>query len=322
MAGASAAGRLTTFQSLATLRILNILAVAASLAGATGVVLGRVFGRWYQRTDAFAEKAEVVDEFVFSRFSGTNALLTAATTFAFGLCWALLLRSRATTQDGRRRGWLQAIPLALANSATAYGLVRALEHGPGGVVVGALIGATLGAICWIPALIATLVCFGLPIAWSQRLAKKGLAGEERGEIIVGVVSALVALVAIALIVPVRASNATLPPKEQLLEWSGYLVVLGLSLIGAATGAGAAMFAYRREKARRVFVREVEAGAVEGFRIDASDEGKVLIRITSMGQGYRVANFEEPIVGLDESGEVQRALALEPVRTPDPGRWAP
>ena len=56
------------------------------------------------------------------------------------------------------------------------------------------------------------------------------------------------------------------------------------------------------------MREVEKGAVAGYRVDAAPEGKVLVRVKSMGEGYRVANFEEEIYTLDEAGEARRAMS--------------
>ena len=292
-----------SFRSLATLRILNVLAVGFSLAAATGAVFGRSsFG-----TTSFDDSLAGLTG---PAFDGRLAGLTALPTLVFGALWAL--RSREKLGNGRvRSGWVASIPLAIANSATACGLFFWMNRGTaGGFLLGAVLGATVGVICWLPGLIATLVCFGLPITWSQELAKKGLAGEERGEVIVGVVSAVIAFVALAILVSTRGGTNTVTSKDELAA-IGHSLIAVLALLGAATGSVAAVFAHRRENVRRAFVRNVEAGDVEGYRIDATAEGKVLVRITSMGEGYRVASFEEPIFGLDESGKAQRSMAIDP-----------
>jgi hypothetical protein len=50
------------------------------------------------------------------------------------------------------------------------------------------------------------------------------------------------------------------------------------------------------------------------RVDATEEGKVLVRIVAQGKGYRVADFEEDVFELDEHGEAVRPKALS--ATPD------
>lgn len=282
-------GLSAAFRSLATLRALNVVAVGASLAAATGVFFGRFFGG-------------TLDERI--------AAVAAVPTLAFGVVWAMLLRRRATVgRSTLRWGWLASVPLAAANGATAAALLFALDKSdPEAWLIGAMLGATVGAMFWVPGLIATLVCFGLPIAWSQRLATRGLAGEERGEIVVGAASTAIALTALALLLTARGGSAfTASELGPVMLTACYAGVVALALIGAATGTTAAILAHRRERARRAFVRSVEAGAVEGFRVDDTAEGKVLVRITSLGEGYRVTNFEEPLYGLDEAGRAQRAM---------------
>ncbi|MBX3202387.1 MAG: hypothetical protein KF894_29950 [Labilithrix sp.] len=286
-----------TFRSLAALRVLNVLAVGFSLAAAAGATFTLAFG-------------------TATPFSHAGAAITAFPTFAFAILWSTALRHRATLGTSNIRwGWLGSIPLAIANAATVSGLYFAAygernAHWLGNVLwlQGAIFGATFGAIFWIPGLIATLACFGVPIAWSQRLAKKGLAGEERGELVVGLISTVSAILAFVGLFGRGGDDAYSRMAEPpVAVWNAVVVVM--ALLGAATGSIAAVFAWRRERVRRAFVHEVEAGAVEGYRVDATDEGKVLVRVTSMGEGYRVASFAEPIYGLGEIGDAQRSMAI-------------
>lgn len=268
---------LRTFRSLGTLRVLNVIAVGASLAGGTGAVLAAMGGM--SNGDIFA-------------------LASALSTLLFGMAWAALLRVRRRVGTSSLRwGWLASIPLAIANAATACGMLMVSEGGSilTKFLTGAVLGATFGAIIWIPGLIATLVAFGLPILWAERRAAKGLAGEEQGEIAIGVVSSVIAIGALLLL----AGALTLHPTF------GAGIIALFAVAGLVTGALASIFAVHRESVRRNFVREVEAGSVQGFRVDPTPEGKVLIRVTSMGSGYRVANFEEHLAVLDEDGETRR-----------------
>lgn len=257
------------FRKLGVLRTLNVAAVGLSLAAATGTVLGRTFFR-----------------------DGDLAIYCAATTLVVGCLWAALLRSERTVgKTSVRVGYALSPIFAAGNAALAAAI--GFRH-PAGLVAGAL----FGAILWVPALVATLLCFGLPIAHAQRLAKRGLAGEERGEAIVGSVCVLVSAVATWLALdPLRwrASEGSLRPHA----------MLALSALGLATGAAAVMLALGREVRRRRFVQDAEQGRAPGFRVDPSVEGKVLVRVTSQGEGYRVVDLEEELFELDAEGQATR-----------------
>ncbi len=278
------------FQSLGALRNLNVLSVALALAAATAGVFAHGLGTM--------------------GLSHSIALFVGLPTLILGAIWAAVLRVRATLGQSRIRwGWLLSIPLALLNGAFACGIMfmadsQGYRTPVEAFMLGAALGATVGAFFWVPGLVATLICFGAPIAWSQKLAEKGLAGEERGEIFIGTASAFIALCAAPLAAVLKTAEV---PKHPLLEDIGFAFLWLTTIGGVATGVAAALLALARQKRRKDFVKEVEAGQVEGFRVDAVPEGKVLVRVTSMGQGYRVANFEEALVALDEEGEAKKTL---------------
>ncbi|MBL9024321.1 MAG: hypothetical protein JNL21_19155 [Myxococcales bacterium] len=281
----------TFFRSLRALRTLNVIALGASLAAATAAVFMNLFG-----TPAFG-------------------LIAGLPTFLYGMAWGVLLRRRATVGKSRVRwGWVASIPLAMANGALAGGLALSME-GQGSFLArflgGGVLGATFGAVFWIPGLLATLAVFGLPVARSQRLADQGLAGEERGERIVGLASFLLALVAVFF-------TAAFPPsrhRSDVFVELGPLFTYVLGAIGLATGGAAALAAHYRGNRRLRFVEEVEAGKRAGFRVDPTKEGKVLVRVTTQGEGYRVADVEEEVLALDEAGEALRELDGQRAREP-------
>ena len=54
--------------------------------------------------------------------------------------------------------------------------------------------------------------------------------------------------------------------------------------------------------------------MSGFRVEEVPEGKVLVRVSTLGQGgaYRVADFEEEVFALDQEGAATKektAMAL-------------
>jgi hypothetical protein len=286
------------FQSLAALRNLNVAAVGLALATITAAVFGMI----------------VADSGQF----GLSTFVTGLPTLLIGATWAAALRWRKTLgRSAVRWGWLLSVPLAMTNAGLAAGILLGWDGGLGGVAMGFALGCTFGAVAWIPAMLATLVAFGVPIAWSQSLARKGLAGEERGEWIVGLSCVVLSLFGLVLAlagghVSAGAEHA-LPHVDALLAPWGRRLLIAMSGLGVATGGVATLLARRREAARRKFVAEAEEGQVPGYRVDASPEGKVLVRVTSHGEGYRVSDFREEVFALDDEGQATRALALEPPR---------
>ena len=265
------------------LRRLNIAAVGLALASATAAIFG-------------------VGAYEFS------GLLTGVPTLAFGLMWAFLLRVPSTVGKSKVRwGWLASIPLAAMNSGLAAALWFSTSgHGNpfGSFLEGMVAGATFGMIFWVPALLLTLVAFGLPIAWAQKLAKKGLAGEERGEWVIGLVSALVASGALVLSFAQAKPPEwleTLPNEHQPMVVAGVVFMRGAAVLAVLAGTAAVVLATARENRRRAFVANAERGAVPGFRVDATPEGKALVRVSSLGHGYRVSDFVEELVRLDKDG---------------------
>lgn len=269
----------SSFRTLRALERLNVAGVGLSLAAMTAAVFRGMLG--HERGLAF---------------------WVGVPTVALGALWAQLLRSpRTVGQTTIRRGWLLSIPLAALNAGLAAGLM--LSGLPdrfrvGEFFAGILVGVTFGAMFWGPALILTLLCFGLPIAWGQRLSRQGLAGQERGEVVVGVASALLALMAFSITL---TTDLPVGLAAQELRFTQ-----ALALAGGLCGAAAIAISIAREHHRWRFVAEVEAGRVEHFRIDTGDGGKALMRVVSQGQGYRVADLEEEVAALDREGQVTRA----------------
>ncbi len=274
----------SAFRGRKLLERLNIVAVGASLSAATAAFFRALMGTGSD--------------------GGRIVFITGFPTLLFGLLWAKVLRSPKTVgSTSLRRGWLLSLPLAIANSSFAAGLLMAFEPHGGDVITrfltGVVLGATFGVMFWLPGLILTLMCFGLPIASAQSLAMKGLAGEERGERIVGVGAAIMAAVAVF---ATLLDGALRFPGAHI---GGAWAVRALAAAGALSGITAAWLAWRREEDRRAFVREVEEGKNPQFRVEPSNEGKVLVRVVSQGEGYRVADYLEEVAALDREGAVTR-----------------
>jgi hypothetical protein len=253
------------FRAPAATAILNVVAVGCSLAALTGLALG--YG---------------------------SSLAVVGSTFAFGSAWAAMLRPRAGDQERSiRRRWWYSILFAMGNAAVA----ASLSYGSIGA---GLFAATMGVFIWGPALLSTLVCFGLPLYWAQRRAERGLAGLEQGDIMVSMTSALLAAVALVLAVS-RAAHPVVQDPLSVSSDGQIAPVLVASGLGLLAGLIAAVTAFARDLRRREFVKAVEGGHVKGFRVDATEAGKVLLRVPEHAESYRVHSFEEELYLLDEEG---------------------
>jgi hypothetical protein len=84
------------------------------------------------------------------------------------------------------------------------------------------------------------------------------------------------------------------------------LLVTVQIASAAVSGLATITAWRRDRARKVFVKKVERGEVPQFRIQPTREGKVLLRVPVAGESYRVSSFEEEVAALDAQGDVRDA----------------
>ena len=245
---------------------LNVGAVGFALAACTAATLGLMF----------------------------PALAVGVPTLCLGLVWAYVLRQRWTWPwPAIRVGWVAAAPLASLNAGLAFAIVQAVEHGRlTEALLSFVYGATVGAILWLPALVATLVAFGLPMLHAQTLAKRGLADGERGEAFVGQVCIVLSLFAFA-----RGANSL------KMDDVHHLFTLGTAVVGGAFGVTSWVVAAARERRRRGFLASVERGELPSYRVDVLPEGKVLVRLSPEHgtDAYRMSFVREEICLLDAEG---------------------
>lgn len=263
-----------SFRAPRWLQRLNILAVAAALAACTGVILAPMNGA--PDLGDFDEPAATSVLFL-----GAGAA-SALSTFVFALVWARLLRIRDSWI-----GWALCIPLAALTAATACTLCSPS-------VGNFVLGATLGAFIWVPALVMTLVFFGLPIYLARAAAEKGMSSEDRGEAVVGAISAILATGALWFATQTSGLNG---------------VVCGsLAAMGAVAGGSALTASLLRDRERRLFLAEVRAGRSAQFRILEVGAYPMVVRVSEQGHAYRGSTVTEPVVLLDESGDVRSRLS--------------
>lgn len=272
------------FSAPRSIRRLNVAAVATSIAACTAAVAMAVTTRGWQW-----------------------ALMAGAPTLFVAWVWALCLRWQKETGSGRRWGWFLSAPLAAMNAGLACGamFLHDTPRSPGAFFGGVVLGATFGFIIWLPAMCAVLVLFGIPIAHAQRLAQRGLAGEERGERTVGTIAAVLGAGALALawLVPSRSPW----PENVVAEVIGGLLFNALAIASILCGSLAAARSTARERRRRRFIARVEALEEPGYRVEPTPAGKVLVRVAPVTT-YRVSDRAEELFELDDAGRATHSVS--------------
>jgi len=227
-------------------------------------------------------------------------LIVVGTTLLVGWPWAALSRTRRAAGKRFFRGWwwFASAALAMLNAGLAASLGG--RFAATDVVSGFFIGTTYGVIVWGPALVATLICFGIPIARARRLASGGLAGVDKGERLVGAVSVATSVLGLAL-------TLALSPVGRPEIW----LLQGCALLGLCAGATAVGLALVRDRRRRRFVRKAQAGQMADYEVRPSGGGTILIRVDRQGGGYRSGEVREEVCELDEAGAATRTMLESP-----------
>lgn len=288
------------FGSTRALRLLNVSAVGLALASCTSVVLATIMQ--------------------------AHVLATGPSTLVAGILWSLCMRSTATVPGTSvRTGWLWSVPIAMLNAGVSCSLFLLLDGADphassiSVALLGMIAGPLVGVVVWGPALVLVLCVFGIPIAWSQQLARRGLAGEERGEVVVGAVCVVLAVFG-WLLARYASQGHAWTADPTLAPGSGLWFPQASAALAAAAGAAAILLAIRRERQRRAFVRRVAAGAAPGFRIEETPAGRALVRVTELGSAYRVASFTEELYRMEDvvSEDSTPPRASAPVGMPPRG----
>ncbi len=257
--------RRSCFESSRALSALSTLGVGLALAGAASSAILRVLGET----------------------GGSHpSWRIGLPTLVLGTVWAWGLRLRPSNRPRAVTGWVASVPLAAVNAGISCALV--LE--PGGSTLGSVgaffAGAIVGSIVWVPALLVTLLCFGLPLAWARRAAAQGLMGEERGEAVVGLATVVVSVLGACVWVDTPA--------------------LSLSLLGLLAGGGVACLAAARHHRRSQFVDAAEAGKMAGFRVESRAGRRALVRVAAGREGYRAADVDIEVLLLEPAPSARRA----------------
>lgn len=273
---------------------------------------GRALG--WLNTVAFACTLAVGCWWVADAFDSLAPMLS---TLLIASIWARVWRSPKNFEvaDHPRRALALSVPLAATNGALAFAWVGRSE-GDLGFFGGLFFGLTIGGLFWVPALVITLVLFAPPHWYAWHVARRGLAGEERGERVVGLTFGLINLCGAVL---AGSLAHRMPPFQSIHPWEALMRVL--LAVGATTGLGAWAIGTWRERTRRSFVRAVEAGAVPQMRVHDAPEGRTLVRVVPEGHGYRASETVEALAMLDDDGAVvHEADARTPsARTQGEGR---
>jgi hypothetical protein len=237
------------FRPSPAVRALNVACVAASVAAiaSAGMMVVTDHGSWW-----------------LASFVGIPTVVVAT-------AWATVMRSnRVSPIGGLRWGWVAAAPLALLDME-----IQAAQLDVPSLAERLLLGATYGALLWVPGMLLVLGAYGVPMARAQRLGKLGLDEGERGETFVALVSAGIAAAAFVIADTVNGHVVELgDPRFLGVSNEGFFD--GLAGASILCGAAAAALAALRRDTRRRFLARAEAGQERGFRVEMTSRGKVLV----------------------------------------------
>jgi hypothetical protein len=253
------------FHPRLTLRLLNHAALGLALGATAAVVLGLL---------------------------QPSLMSCALPTTVLGALVSIVVRSQKPAEDERVRSFYWAALFAAADAAVSGAIELQGEaepfggHGPALRITfldGAFLGVVYGFPIWISMLGAALVVFGFPILWARHLEKSGLAGEERGETIVGSVCAIVSVMTLASCVAAHP-----------LENREVLVPMVLAAGGLLAGGAAALAAVVRDTERRRFLDRAASGDAPGYLVETRRGSKVLLRVAPSSTAYRGTDVEEVV----------------------------
>jgi hypothetical protein len=205
----------------------------------------------------------------------------------------MLLRLDASVL-GIRWGWLACVPIAYLNCAMTIFVVTGRAQGLSERIVMSLVMSVPAAIIWVPALLVGVVLYGVPMELSRHWSRFGIAWRDRGEALVGAVSAGLAVIALIRLWFFASS----PPDDTLpSERSTAVLRIGAAAVFAIVAGGAAvLLAGLRTRHRRAFLRSAAAGDAPGYRVELGMAATRLFRVRAPDEGYRSVGVEEEVYG--------------------------
>jgi hypothetical protein len=280
-----------------TLGYLNTVVVAMALAASTTALVLVVYGRHLDKFDTL------------DRLGPTFATCWVSTLLC-GLIWGQVVRQ--WHWNGYLR-WGLCVPLAAVSSgicAAIYTISNysyyekkynsaylSHQYHDLDVLSNMLWVMSVGSIVWVPAVLATLLVFGLPLRQVERAHAVGLFNVDRAEYKLGLVAALSSLVAST----VHLTFLVAFP----MNWT--TVVFGsLSVFGSGLGARSAVYAHRRIVAREHWIARIRAGECAGFAFATVGTLECVVQLIDVERTYRRAELRTPLLVMQPSGDVQRA----------------
>ncbi|MFI5298882.1 MAG: hypothetical protein ACHREM_12360 [Polyangiales bacterium] len=243
--------------------------------------------------------------------SCAHPLAVGTSVTIVGTLWARwMLRPKRDGWRNRNLDWLSAIPAAMTSAVFAVVLAfwpSNLRHG----VSNAVFASTFGAFVYLPAMVAALAIFGLPIERARAAETQGIDAAERAHGVLGLVSSALAILAWLFRDNVSRSGSVLslafgvsdgvrgpPPSDTV----GFFAMLGLasSLVVIAV-------VLSRAWDRVDFLRKLEAGPANGFRVETRSGSTVVLEAAHEAADYRAADDEQAVMELDGDGRFVRRL---------------
>ena len=297
------------FQRHRTLSRLNELALGLGFAAVLGYPLSGKIVVCIYWLDRWGAPYSSSDRFLPAGFFvATLAIILA------GAMWARTMRTRI------RRGWLLSIPSSVIPVAILSGFVLLRAHLDDW--------ATWSFHQSVLVLLAMWIFIGLPMLVALWLSKRGPLAEEKGEALLACVGVILSLAGLwTPLALLHGCCGVLPwfgVRSYMLqdEWTLARVIALLAILVAEAllalllAATVLARSLARASAHRQFLQQVEGGLAPGYRIDVRNRQRVLVRMVTLGDGYRASEHPEDIaqLGID----MERATSRVADRRQDAG----
>jgi hypothetical protein len=189
--------------------------------------------------------------------------------------WSKLVRS------------LSVFPAAMLAGVGAVAIAR-----PTSIVSAMIDAAVFGSVFWIPVALAVHFVFGRILETAVDAARRGIDAEERAH---------------ARVAAIAAAVAGLTWFARDLAHHGADAIAGFAILSLAWSVAVLMLVFWRAWDRVDFLRKLEAGPANGYRVEATPKGAVVKVDSIEADDYRAAAEEDGLLELDRDGRFVRRL---------------
>jgi hypothetical protein len=228
--------------------------------------------------------------FMFHYTTAPTLLVTAALSWFW---WPLLALPNSSIKK-----WLGSASLAALHVGPTIVLSHLVHHVPMNLnyCLELLVrGATAGMLAWVPGLLISLLLFALPMRYLGNTPTQDPNRRERADRWLSGLYFLWTLIGSGFVADTQTR--------------GQAAVLCVALCVMAMHLTHILRSSTRHNQRVRFLQKATKGEVDGFRVEQTEGGSVLLlRMVQTDGGYRVGGVSEPVADLNAYGDAEKFIA--------------